>query len=1161
MNVRIVKYYNVKNFLPRRKIKQGVFMAILCWFTCLSHLNAQNNDSRYASHSALAQGKWIQLKVTENAVYKLTYDDIKKMGINDPAKIKIYGYGGWILDHNFTKSYVDDLPEVTVWMNKGSDNQFNSGDYLLFYGRGTVKWTYSSDVFIHENNSYSTYGSYFITESEQGPKEMPRQDSYSNTSSAVTTFDDFALHERDSISILYSGRELFGESFVGKTSQNFSFNIPGITNDAGNVSLSFAAAPKSTTPVTLSIGNEELINLNIGTISGDYRKANLVEGTRKWEGNKTENVTVNVSYNSAGQSVAYLNFIRLNVKRKLQFYNTAYTFFRNKNSSNTALKYTIDNASANCLVWNITDNQDVKIVQTSLEGNQLNFGADVVKNTVSEYVMVDVSKTFPTPQVVGEIKNQDLHGLPPTEMVIIVPEAFASFAEKLAEKHRELQGLHVTVVQPEKIYNEFSSGAPDATAYRRFMKMFYDRAANEEEKPKYLLLYGDGFFDNRFISTSSTNINPKYYLLTYQFAESVDEDGSYGTDDYFGFLDDAEGLNLGSDKLDIGIGRFPVSSSKQAEVALNKVVGYMDKKNYGQWKNTVIFTADDVDADSKTFSDSHASQADRLAVYMETNHPEYNVAKSFMDAFQPIDLNGKRTYPDAKKKLLNTMKEGCFLFNYTGHGSKTALSGEDMMNVSDVRNMNFEKLPLWITATCDFGWFDGIVTSAGEEVFLNKNSAGIALFTTSRVVYSTNNYVINDKLIRNIFSKKDGKRPTLGDIIRQSKIDVGSDRNKLNFVLLGDPALTLNYPDWEIVLENINGKPVQENDTVRLRALDKMTLEGFIVDENGLPANDFTGNIYATVFDGKQTTKSVTYKTNENGERVYWSFNDYPNIVYKGNHKLENGRFSVSFTVPLDISYTNNIGKMNFYASDETKQKDAAGSFQNFILSGTSDNPVLSESGPEIKAMYLNSESFSSGDNVNETPFFLAKVFDEEGINMAGSGLGHDITICIDNNPEWTYNLNSYYQPEDGMNGLIGFSIPSLPEGKHDLIFRIWNILNNSNSDSLKFNVVKGLKPEIYAVTARPNPAKESAWFHLEHNRPESPMEIEIRVYDLTGRSIWSHVETGSSGYLRTYPVEWNLTNNGGQRVSQGIYIYQASIKTQEGKEATKSKKLVVTGQ
>ena len=1130
-------------------------------FGFISILSAQiiNDGSRYRGNSVLATGKWIQLKVKEDGIYKLTYDDIKKQGINDPSKVKIYGYGGWILPEDFTQPYIDDLPEVAVYMDKGSDGVFNSGDYLLFYGRGTIKWTYNATkgVYEHENNPYSTYGSYFMTESDTGPKEMGTFSLPSVPSKAVrlTVFDDYALHEKDSISLLNSGRELFGENFITNSGkQSFTFTIPGITSDPGKARLSFAAAPNEATPVTLSIDGQDILNLSVNAmpVGNYYLKANLVDGWENWNGEKSEKVTATVTYNSVGQSTAYLNFIALNMKRSLQFYPVAYTFFRNVESLSNPVTYSIGSPVASCQIWEITQNNDTRLVKTELKSGRLEFST-AASDTLREFVMVDFSKSFPTPDFAGEIENQNLHALTPTDMVILTPTVYMQQAQALAEKHPDLK---VAVIDDHFVFNEFSSGTPDATAYRRFMKMFYDRATSDADKPKYLLLFGGGIFDNRHLTNTGAKTDPKYYLLTYQGKESLDEQTSYGTDDYFGFLDDSEGKNIILGNLDIGIGRFPVTTVSQADDAINKVSAYMDNKQYGDWKSNLIFTADNTDTNSPVGFAVHATQADQLATYMEQNYPEYIVNKYYIDAYKLVSTNGKLTCPDAKKALLGRLKEGCFLLNYTGHGSTTSWASTDLLNIADVRQMTFENLPFWITATCDFGWFDGFDTSGGETAFLNKTSGAIALFTTSRVVNSESNFSLNNQFIRYLFTKENGKHLCLGDIIRLSKNQLGYDSNKLNFVLLGDPALVLNYPEWNIRLDSINGNPVSDSEPVALKALDRVVLSGVITDENGTRVDNFTGTLKANVFDGEQTLESVSVNTA--GGR--FSYTDYSGMIYSGNTDVKNGAFSLTFNVPLDISYSQANGKIGMYAYDQTLMKDAAGSFKQYNLSGTGDNSD-SGGGPEITTMFLNTENFKDGDPVNETPFFYAEVRDDNGINLSGSGIGHDILLTIDNNPAWTYSLNNYYQAVDIAQGTVGFSIPELPQGKHSLKFRIWNIFNNSTVDSLNFTVVKGYKPTIIDLQACENPARTFTYFKFTHNLPETTINVEIGVYDLTGRTVWIYSETGSSGFLQQYPVKWDLVNNAGNRVPPGIYVYRATISTASSKGATQAKKIIVLKQ
>ena len=1135
---------------------------ILCMLGFASFLPAQNiNDgSRYRDNSVLSSGKWIKMTVKENAVYKLTYDDIKKQGISDPSKVKIYGYGGWILPEDFTQPYIDDLPEVSVYINKGSDGVFNSGDYLLFYGRGTVKWAYNQikNVYEHENNPYSTYGSYFITESNTGPKEMGTVQSLSGAAEAIvlSDFDDYAVHEIDSISLLNSGRELFGESFIANSGrQSFTFNMPGITSDQGKACLSFASSPKQVTSVKLSIGEQDIVTKSIRVISSYYEKAYLAEGWGDWNGEKNEKVTVTVSCNVADQILAHLNFVAVNAKRALQFYPVSYTFFRNRESLRTTpVTYSIGNPVASCQIWDITQNSDTRLMETNLKDGRLQFTVNNPEKILREFVMVDFSKPFSSPEFAGEVKNQDLHALPPTDMVILTPDVYMNQAERLAEKHRQNSGLRVTVVNDRLVFNEFSSGAPDITAYRRFMKMFYDRATVNEDKPKYLLLFGDGLFDNRHLTKNGAKMDPKFYLLTYQVKESVEETKSYGTEDYIGFLDDNEGKNLSSDRMDLGIGRFPVSSVSQAEDAVNKVIAYMDNKQYGSWKTNLVFAAD-YTGNNDIYTE-HAKNADKLAKYVEQNHPEYMIAKYYLDAYKVVNNNGKVVCPDARTEMFNKLKEGCFLLDYTGHGSTTSWSSKGLLNITDIRQMNYEYLPLWITATCDFGWFDSFSTSGGETAFLNKKSGAIALFTTSRVVYSSYNYEINDRIIRNLFSKVDGKRLRLGDIFRLSKNQLGSDDNKLNFVLLGDPALVLNYPEWNIRLDEINGEPISTDDIFTFKANDRVTISGAITDEKGELAKDFSGTLKANVFDSKQTLQAL--HANSSGQ--YFTFMDYPGMVYSGNTSVNNGVFNFTFIVPLDISYMKENGKIGMYAFDRSQGKDAIGSFLQYNLFGTNDSEI-SENGPEV-TMFLNTENFKDGDTVNETPYFFAKIMDKNGINLSGGSNAHDMMISIDNNPIWTYyNLNNYYEAIDVTQGTVGFSIPELPAGEHQLIFRVWNIFNISTVDTLNFTVVKGYKPAIMDLQVHGNPARTTTTFVLQHNLPETILDVEIGVYDLTGRTVWIHSEKGSSGFLKQYKVDWDLISNTGTRVPPGIYVYRATVRTANSAGTTQAKKIIVLGQ
>ena len=1118
-----------------------ILCALLFVFGLLT--SAWADSSRYASESVLNSGKWVKIQVAEDGIYKLTAADLKKMGFSNLDKVAVYGYGGWPLDEDFSTTYIDDVPEVAVW---------RSADYLLFYGKGPRKWEYSSSdkSFIHTNNPYSNYGYYFVSEKETTGRTMEKAASAAGATLQVTTFDDYVLHEEELVSVNSSGRELYGESFTSTLSRDFTISVPGITNDEGKATLSFISRGNGT--ITMNVDGNALISGSVSVPSDEYEVARELYRERAWMADKGETVKVNIGYSTTGHKNVHLNYFRLQMKRQLKVYDN-YTFFRSLSARGNASRFVIQGADASTLVFDVTDGVNPQQMETSLNGTELSFSIPA-SASLREFVVVKPSQ-IKAPVTVGEVVNQNLHALPQQDMIIIAQPNFTTQAERLAEAHRTKDNLTVRVVTPESIYNEFSSGTPDATAYRRFMKMFYDRQTSEADAPKYLLLFGDGSFDNRKLTSAWKSVDMSNMLLTYQTENSLSSQ-SYVIDDYFGFLDDADNKkSLQNKKLCLGIGRFPIRTVEQATQMVDKVISYMENRNIGSWKNNLCFMADD-GSNTDGFMTEHMEFADQLAGYVESEHPEFLVNKLYYDAYKKDMTAG--TYPDVRSGLQKLLKDGLLLFNYTGHGGTTALSDEKVLTQTDINQFTYTHLPVWVTATCDFTRFDDLNTSAGEDVFLNKSSGGIALFTTVRVAYSRPNFPINDNVIRNLFERNNGRRRTLGEVMQATKNTLSSVY-KLGFCLIGDPAVKMAYPEFGMKVTTVNGQSVDGN-SISFKALEKITVEGEVLDASGQLVTDFTGIVNPTVKDSKVTVTCL--KNSNKDDSPAFTFTDYPNTIFIGNDSVRNGKFSFTFTVPKDISYSNLQGKMNLYAVDTESGNEAQGNFDNFIVGGTSDTAETDTIGPEIRALYLNDTTFVDGGQVNTTPYFVAELWDKSGVNITGSSVGHDMMLVIDESTVLSYNLNSYYElllGEDGT-GIVKFPIPALEPGKHTAEFWVWDILNNSTVRTFTFEVVEGLKPFLFDVIATPGIAREQVTFHLMHNRPESWMRVGIMVYDLAGRQLWKHEESGTSGLFENYTVSWDLTS-GGARMRPGVYIYRAAISTDNSKDATKARKFIILGE
>ncbi len=1123
-------------------------------FGLFSLLPTQAADDRYTAQSVLAEGKWVKIQVNETGIYKLTYADLKGMGFADPAKVAVFGYGGWPLEEDFSKTYTDDLPNIAVWQGT---------DYILFYAKGPVQWAYNNNgAFIHTNNPYAMAGYYFLTDA------YPRQvmETVASAASAVSTtsvFDDYFVHEKELASVNKSGRELYGESFELQTSRSFDCRIPGITNEWGRVTMSFIARPESTSgSVTLSIDSKTLVNTSVPKIPTDntssYTKGIEALESSSWIGEKKEDFTVKILYGRTNDPNARLNYFRLQTRRELRPYG-AFTFFRNLESIERSTRFVIQHATAGTQVWDVTDGTNAKQMDATLNGTELSFS--IPAGSLREFALVQENGTFDKPTSIGEIKNQNLHGLEQVDMIIIAPAPFRAQAERLADLHRDpKEGLKVEVVDPQLIYNEFSSGTPDATAYRRFMKMFYDRSTTAGTPPRYLLLFGDGIYDNRGISDDDSGIKSLYkeysdrFLLTYQSVNSLDIK-SYTTDDYFGLLKDTDGKDVTYNVPVIGIGRLPVRTETEARQVVDKLIGYASNTLFGNWKNNVAFVADDGNA-SDFYTTRHMEQADELADTIEEYHPEFLVNKIYLDAYKKDFTGGQTRYPTVNARIQRLLKDGLMVLNYSGHGGTKSWTEERVMTDTEIRQSTYPYLPLWITATCDFTRFDDASTSAGELVLLNKTSGGIALFSTTRAVDRERNFDINKQLIAHLFDKSNGRRLTLGEVMMKTKTALGGSWNQLNFMLVGDPAMKLVYPENRMQVTSINGKPLT-GDTIIFKAMEKITVAGEILDADGNRMTDFNGVSIPTIFDSRMSLKTL-----DNNKSGAFSYTDYTNKLFTRQVEVTDGAFSFTFEVPKDIAYSNNAGKMSLYASDETEGLEAQGAFLRYKVGGTADQVEDDPDGPEIRQLYLNDSTFVEGGKVNTTPLLVARVWDKSGINLTGSSLGHDVMLTIDNSTTLSYVLNSYYEPVGNDNeGLIIFPIPELTPGIHTAEFVVWDIRNNSSKDTLTFEVVKGLKPSLIELVATPNPAREQVQFRLVHNRPETQMDVAMSVYDMTGRLLWSHTEQGSSELFKSYIITWDLTGNSGNRLLPGLYFYRAAIRTNHSKEATKANKLIILAQ
>lgn len=818
--------------------------------------------------------------------------------------------------------------------------------------------------------------------------------------------------------------------------------------------------------------------------------------------------------------------------------------------------YYVANAGSNVFnVDNLQPNNTVKITTSSSANVRLD---NIIFTLAEPAPMADLDGgSLDEPEYVAYLSNQDLHADSAYQMVIVVPESekVMSQAQRLKQIHEEKDGLRVKIVPAYELYHEFSSGTPDANAYRRYLKLLYDKAQGEEDMPRYLLLFGDCAWDNRMVINDWKQVSPKDYLLCYESDNSFSETICYMMEDYFGLLDDGEGENLKTAKPDVGVGRLTATTEEEAKIMVDKIISYINNENAGDWQNVICMIGDDAN------NNMHMDDAENISKMIERNHAGYNIKRVFIDAYNLETSASGNTYPEVTKLLREQMANGALLMNYTGHGKADQLSHEKILTINDFANNNTTGLPMWITASCDIMPIDSKLENNGETAMLNPKGGAIAFLGTTRTVYANYNRKMNEAYTNFVLGSANGRQNTIGDALRLAKNRLVDDKtiqdvseNKLHFVLLGDPAMKLACPQMKVVIDKINGKDV-DGTGFTLPAGGAVTIAGHIERSDTLNT-DFNGLVTANIKDAKETIVCNDW----DGYGNQFTYEDYTSNIFNGSDSIKGGKFELNIAIPLDISYSDVNGLMTFYAVNDSNTMIAHGKFEDYVLNGSAveDNDSI---GPSIYC-YLNSPSFFDGDNVNTTPFFYAEVNDKDGVNTSSSGIGHDMVLIIDGDMYQTYNLNDYFQYDFGTytSGSVSYTLPELTEGKHTLMFRAWDMLNNSSSTKLTFNVVKGLDSKIYNIYATQNPARYSTQFVLVYDRPGSPVDITFEVYDMLGRLVWRKTENNvyTNG---TYYMTWNLQSNNHQDVNTGVYLYRARISCDGSSESLKAKKIIVVRQ
>lgn len=1094
-------------------------------------------NQTYATNSKLAQGEWYKIGVSASGIYQIDMSFLEKLGVKSDdrqaGKVRVYGHRGGMLPELAGAEREDDIQEIPVYV-EGSGKDAVAYVFL----EGPDKWSYniSKNLFEYQKNLYTEQKNYFITIGDGGKKVQKQTTISQSAQKTITSYNDLRHAEEDVVNLLSSGRLWLGPE-MSIAGQQFLFDFPHIKSGVpATISVGLAAKSTSFSSFQISSNNQTLRNVSVSPVSGGTisNAANYVSAQINLA-NPSQNIPIRIQYNTSDyNSKAWVDFVTVQLESNL-VYSGQPLQFRSTQSIGTGSvsQFRLTNTTGQTQVWDVTD---IFRVEEMIVSNGT-FKAHT--HQLKEFIAFD--SPAQSPQIIGKVENQNLHALPQADYLIITREKLLPYAREIGEFHYQQEGLTYHVVDAEHIFNEFSSGNNDLSAIRNFVKMFYDRAASDPNSaPKYLLLFGNGNYDNRDLG--------EFLLPSYQSSQSFEDVVTYVTDDYFGLLDDDEGddvISTSTHFLDIAIGRITVDDLEKARNAVEKIKRYYAQESFGDWRNQTVFIADDED------NNIHIRDSDLIANHIQNSFLNHNVSKIYLDAFKQQSVSGGHRYPDVTEAIQNNIHKGLFYLNFIGHGGPNGLTHEKVIPFDEIAQWNNEnKLFLFCTATCEFTRFDVPTRySAGERVLMKRDGGAIALVSTTRLVFSDKNKTINEHFVQDLFENSESGDVSIGDVFLKTKNRTNTRENNRKFALFGDPALRLSFPKNRVATQEVLSYS-EPTDTIR--SLDKITIKGHVLKQ-GQVAQDFDGVVHVTVYDKMSTRKTLM---NDSGSQEF-EFKARDQVVYRGKTSAERGEFSLTFIVPKDIDYEFGQAKLSYYA--ENGSWDANGHDISKEIGGVADSILKDDEGPLVD-IYIDDEDFVFGGIASKNSILYVKLEDESGINTSGSGLGHDITAILNEDSKNPIILNTFYEAElgDYTRGRVSYPMSGLENGRHSISVKAWDVLNNSGEDYTEFVVEDKAEMALYYVLNYPNPFTTNTLFSFEHNRPGDVLDVRIEIYTVDGKLVKTLQTMHSSSSRRFTELQWDGLDDYGDKIGKGVYIYKVKVSDSRGDKAIKYQKLVL---
>lgn len=745
---------------------------------------------------------YFKIKVAEEALYRLTYNDLVAAGFpvdtRDPRRYQLFHRG----------------VEVAIHIEGQNDGDFGSSDYIEFYGQGN-DGTLDRELYQPASaqphpyyNLFSDTTAYFLTYNllpvngkrmvTATPFTGVPQDAYHNNQSLTLYTEEYSkgltVNNYTSLTQFDIGEGFTGIRIKEETSPTQNFTISGLDK-------AYTAGPNPAFEILL-VGRNDLTH-DVEILVGPSPAGLTVIGTYQFSG--YENYVVRQDINWSNISAAGELFVRVNLLDngndnsnisvsylKLDYAETHDMAGAVKKHFDLIIKASggdevlLVNTPTNARVFDITDPDNVlQVVNTDVDPNRVKCGFQDASVKRTLFVTENVINT-PT---IEPCNFRQLNSSAAEHIIIsheslmqpvgAVPDAVRAYAGYRASASGG--GYDTLVVDIDQLYNQFSYGEITPLSIYRFMRFLVN-----EGNPEFLLLIGKGL-----------EVQYKYHRrdpAEFTYHDLVPTAGAPGADAPYT-------AGLGGTTLESAVptGRLSVSTPQEIINYLNKIVEIEAASFDELWRKDLLHL-------------SGGKTAFEQAVF-----------KTYVDGFKAIAedvyLGGQVTTVSkattSSSEYINVSEEvnnGLNLITFFGHSAPN-VTDIDIGFVSDPVNGydNQGKYPSILMNGCNAGNIYGDNYIFGEDWIATANKGA-----TTVIAHTSFGYPSPLRLYSSLFYTIGYADTTfLGRSIGEVQQEVGKQISALlgaspsyiyitqvqQMGLQGDPAVTLfgaRLPDYEI---------------------------------------------------------------------------------------------------------------------------------------------------------------------------------------------------------------------------------------------------------------------------------------------------------------------------------------------------------------------------